>query len=291
MARQTHLGDVPASRLSIRFVVWTMLDSGRERAIFSRLVDDARRLRQIAGDVAAFGSNLSASAAAHLDRLHDELAQLEAELRDARPSFLAQQPSKHEGHGLKLHLGCGPHLLPGWVNIDAKGGDIRMDLRWPLPFPNASARYVFASHVLEHFYRKMEVPPLVKEIRRILAPGGVLRVVVPDVELFLRAYVAGDEQFFADRARIWPYVLSYKTRLDQFLTYVGASQVLEDFDGHMYGYDFETLASVLNEAGFTDIKRSQFMASSHPELRIDEASYNAAANSNGRYYSLFVEAS
>ena len=39
--------------------------------------------------------------------------------------------------GLQLHIGCGGLGLPGWVNIDVNGGDLRMDLRWPLPFPTA----------------------------------------------------------------------------------------------------------------------------------------------------------
>ena len=62
------------------------------------------------------------------------------------------------------------------------GGDLRMDLRWPLPFPDSSVRYVFASHVIEHVYRQSELPTLLSEISRVLQPGGVLRIIVPDIE-------------------------------------------------------------------------------------------------------------
>jgi predicted SAM-dependent methyltransferase/predicted 2-oxoglutarate/Fe(II)-dependent dioxygenase YbiX len=263
----------------------------RRRATPGRLAGDARRLRQIAGDVAAFGDRLHPAAAARLDRVHDELMHLENDLRAERAHLLEQQAPLPQASEIKLHLGCGAHRLSGWVNVDACGGDIRMDLRWPLPFRDQSVRYVFACHVVEHLYRGSELPGLLAEILRVLMPGGVLRLVVPDIEQCLRAYVAGDDRFFADRAQTWPWAAACKTRLDHFLNYAGAGQALEDLGGHKYGYDFDTLALALHEAGFGTVERSAFMASRHPELRVDDASHNAIANTDGRYYSLFVEAS
>jgi predicted SAM-dependent methyltransferase len=261
----------------------------------AQLADDARKLREVAGDVAVFGDSIARvpGAAQRLSRIHAELTQLQTDLSSARGQFLEDQVAVRRVRGrseIKLHLGCGVSSLAGWVNVDTRDGDVRMDLRWPLPFTDRSVRYVFACHVIEHFYRKSELPRLLSEVHRVLAPGGVLRLVVPDIEKCLRAYVSADDQFFADRSQTWHWATSCKTRLDHFLAYAGADQSLEDFDGHKYGYDFETLSLLLREVGFNTIERSEFMASRHAELRVDLASHNATAKTGATYYSLFVEA-
>jgi predicted SAM-dependent methyltransferase/predicted 2-oxoglutarate/Fe(II)-dependent dioxygenase YbiX len=258
------------------------------------LVEDARALREIAGDVAAFGNQLTRvpGATARLDAIHRELGLLRDALRAQRADYSKEQ-CRRLGLGdseLKLHLGCGGHKLLGWINVDATGGDLAMDLRWPLPFGDGSVRFVFSSHVLEHLYRNTELPRVLAEVRRVLAPGGVFRIVVPDIEKCLRAYAAGDAAFFEARKKTWPWAAECKTHLDHFLMYAGANQALEGFSGHKYGYDFETLSVALRDAGFVDIERSEFMASRHEALRVDSASSNAIANVGGVHYSLFVEA-
>jgi len=226
-----------------------------------------------------------------LEALHQQLTLIHRDLSAARDPYVKEQLDGAASRGLRLHLGSGSHRLPGWVNIDACGGDIRMDLRWPLPFPADAACYVYACHVAEHLYRGSELPALLREIRRVLAPCGVFRIVVPDIEQCLRAYVRNDERFFQERARTWAWSRECRTRLEHFLGYAGAQQMLENLDGHVYGYDFDTLAFVLHDAGFAHVERSVFMGSKHAQLRIDCESPNACANTAGRHYSLFVEAS
>jgi predicted 2-oxoglutarate/Fe(II)-dependent dioxygenase YbiX/SAM-dependent methyltransferase len=289
-----------------RYVLVAMLGGEDDLAVYeaargirrpadpARLVEDARRLREVAGDVVACGDGLDPNVVARLDRVHRELERLQAELRAARPRVLERQAAVRDAQGaigLKVHLGCGDHRIAGWVNVDARGGDIRMDLRWPLPFRDGSVSYVFASHVFEHLYRGTELRAVLREVRRVLSPGGVLRIVVPDMEKCLRAYVAADDRFFADRARTWPWAAACRTHLDHFLAYAGAAQALEDLDGHKYGYDFQSLSVAVREAGFRTVVRSEFMASTHPELRVDHASHDAPAATGGTQYSLFVEAS
>jgi predicted 2-oxoglutarate/Fe(II)-dependent dioxygenase YbiX len=257
------------------------------------LVEDARLLREIAGDVRAFGAELARvpSASARLEAIHRELTLLRDELGARRPEYLREQRRRlpPAESGLKLHLGCGGHKLAGWVNVDSTGGDLAMDLRWPLPFRDGSVRYAFASHMVEHLYRATELPRFLEDVRRVLEPGGVFRVIVPDIEKCLRAYVAGDARFFEERKKTWAWAAACKTHLDHFLAYAGANQALEGFGGHKYAYDFETLSVALRDAGF-EVERSDFMASRHEALRIDTASSNASASANGVHYSLFVEA-
>jgi predicted SAM-dependent methyltransferase len=102
-----------------------------------------------------------------------------------------------------LNLGCGERFHPEWVNLDlypASPSVQAWDLRADLPFPDASFDVVYHSHVLEHF-SKTDGLRLLERCKRILRPGGTLRVVVPDLERIVHSYlssfgkcVAGDPQ-------------------------------------------------------------------------------------------------
>ena len=91
-----------------------------------------------------------------------------------------------------MNLGCGSRRHPAWTNADLvpAGPDvIACDLRRPLPFATGSFRAVYAAHVLEHL-EPAEGRRLVAEVFRLLEPGGVVRIVVPDLEGIARAYLA-----------------------------------------------------------------------------------------------------
>jgi SAM-dependent methyltransferase len=193
---------------------------------------------------------------------------------------------------LNLHIGCGRKLLPGWVNIDVDPAPLSINVLRGLPFGAASARHVFVSHFLEHLFFPRDVKPFLGELRRVLAPGGIVRIVVPDIEQCVEAYTANDRAFFGSRRETWPWWPENPTRLEDFLAYAGAGpEPAYLFESHKYGYDFETLSRVLEDAGFVGIRRSSFMGSEHAALRVDEASEVAAARYGDRYYSLFAEAS
>ena len=112
-------------------------------------------------------------------------------------------PRFRSGEGpWRVNLGCGRCFHPDWVNMDFVSHHpevIERDLRQPLPFPDDSCEVVYHSHVLEHFPRAF-APVFLKECLRVLAPGGILRVAVPDLEAITRLYLknlegalAGDE--------------------------------------------------------------------------------------------------
>lgn len=94
-----------------------------------------------------------------------------------------------------LNLGCGGRLHPDWVNIDqtaTRPGVLAHDLTQPLPFAAATFDAVYASHVLEHFSQD-KAEALLGECLRLLRPGGILRLVVPDLEWLARRYLLAIE--------------------------------------------------------------------------------------------------
>lgn len=193
---------------------------------------------------------------------------------------------------LKLHLGAGTSEIPGWINIDGraggKGGWLATNLRAPLPFADASADWVFSCHVLEHLAYPAGALALLREVRRVLRPGGVVRLVVPDMHAYARAYVDQDRGFLDADARWCDWVSRTRTPLEQILRWAGCGN--EPFFGHKFGYDLPTLAALLREAGLDEVEQSAFMQSRHENLRVDEHSAAAAAAHEGRSFSLFVEA-
>ncbi len=90
-----------------------------------------------------------------------------------------------------LNLGCGSTFHSDWVNVDFinhNGKVIAYDLRLGIPFAEASFDVVYHSHVLEHM-PKAWGEFFIKECFRVLRPGGLLRVVVPDLENIAQAYL------------------------------------------------------------------------------------------------------
>lgn len=91
-----------------------------------------------------------------------------------------------------INLGCGRTYHPEWDNFDLAPADERvrhLDLLKRFPFHDGSYSYCYSSHVLEHMPRS-HAPGFLKEIHRVLRPGGVARIVVPDLEGIVRCYLS-----------------------------------------------------------------------------------------------------
>jgi predicted SAM-dependent methyltransferase len=243
--------------------------------------------------IAGIGRETGVGLEARLMACKAAVAGLKRELDRRAPAWVQHQVAALDPpeRGLSLHLGAGVDAIEGWINIDAWPSQLALDLRWGLPFADGAAERVFLSHTLEHLYYPHEVGALLGEIFRVLAPGGRVRIIVPDIEAAIGAYVENDRRFFAGRGESsWPG-WSIETRLESFLGYAGVGPHPGMFAAaHKYGYDFETLAHALETAEFRDVLRSTFQGSADARLRIDDASAYAVAQVDGRYYSLFVEA-
>lgn len=199
----------------------------------------------------------------------------------------------------KINLGCGPQIVEGWVNVDYSFGakmakiplfspinralkiftmewDKRIflhDLRKPFPWPDASADMVYSSHTLEHFSRE-EGLNFLKESYRILKPGGIIRIVVPDLAVTVEHYVTG------------------KTRADHFVEGLGVLYTpgrsaikrllapLVEYP-HKCHYDAPTLIAILNEIGFQATSMGPFQS------RIDDI--KAIELQDRTEYALIVE--
>ena len=98
----------------------------------------------------------------------------------------------------RLNWGCGEHTAPGWINADIKKGpgvDVAGDIRDGLPLDDDSIDYATSVHALPELPYP-DVVPALAELRRVLKPGGVLRLCLPDLDKGIRAYMQGRDDYF-----------------------------------------------------------------------------------------------
>jgi len=136
--------------------------------------------------------------------------------------------------GRALNIGTGGHDLVGWVNLDeTKPGDVLARVP-PAPFRDECFDEILMSHVVEHMTLD-DGRALIKECHRILKPGGVVTVIVPDGKIISLAYLAGQ-------------IDNWKLN-DLFLySYCQESQ-------HRWLYDRRTLTQIIADAGFVGLRR------------------------------------
>jgi predicted SAM-dependent methyltransferase len=106
------------------------------------------------------------------------------------PSF-GHSPAGTIQGSYMLNLGCGANFHPMWANFDVSPVNksiAKIDLNQPLALPRREYRVCYLSHVLEHLSRG-RAGCLLHEIYGFLTSGGVVRVVVPDLEIICRRYL------------------------------------------------------------------------------------------------------
>jgi SAM-dependent methyltransferase len=97
----------------------------------------------------------------------------------------------------RLNWGCGGYAEPGWINSDRKEGPgvLACDILDGLPLEDDSIDYVVSIHALPELSPDQLVSAL-QELRRVLRPGGVLRLALPDLIKGVEAYLRGDRDYF-----------------------------------------------------------------------------------------------
>lgn len=196
------------------------------------------------------------------------------------PTFHAKVIGLQRLTDLQVNVGSGGKGLPGWVNIEisrAKDTTLCLDIRRPLPLAEGSVARLICEHVIEHIDFQDDVPNVLSDWVRILKPGGVARIVVPDLRIYVEAYVAADPARWA--ALGWNIG---KLPDDIYTPMHILNHAFHQGGEHLFGYDFETLAGALRRAGFSSVHQASFRKSIDPELAIDQE--------NHAPYSLYVDA-
>lgn len=163
---------------------------------------------------------------------------------------------------MKLNLGCGNKILPGYINVDVKqrGGkqpDIEADIRY-LPQFDETVDEILAVHVIEHFY-PWEADDLLTEWKRVLKPGGKLILECPD---FVKAcwYVmeaVSNQKPMNMQLTMWPLY--------------GDDSYKDELMMHKYGYTPMSLGKKLHELGFVKIeeKPAQYKMKEVRDMRLE----------------------
>jgi predicted SAM-dependent methyltransferase len=144
-----------------------------------------------------------------------------------------------------LNLGCGYHYHEEWTNLDFKGipGEVQEhNLLKGIPFETGFFDVVYHSHVLEHF-APQDGEAFIAECFRVLKPGGILRVAVPDLEGIVREYLKQLEGAKAGNktaAERYDWILL--ELLDKLVRHKGGGQMLtylaqEALPNEAYVYD------------------------------------------------------
>src|SRR5882672_4629097 len=175
-----------------------------------------------------------------------------------------------------VNVACGPQILDGFVNVELLGPPprVRWDCRTSVPVADGSAAGIRVEHFFEHIEPRQHVPAFLQDCRRALEPGGVLRVIVPDAERYLRAYCEPGLDGLRAMAVPIPFPDDLPTRMDV------VNHVFHSWHEHRWAYDFETLSHRLRAAGFTVIERAGFGKSHLPALAQDREHHKP--------YSLYV---
>lgn len=184
------------------------------------------------------------------------------------------------GKNLSVNLGAGPFGKSGWVNVDIRKFDqitFTYDFRKKLPFKNLSVKRIRLEHVFEHLDPKDEAPIFLKECLRVLVPGGVLRIVVPDLEKFIKAYVSKSPELWAELGwNIQKLPSDFYTPMDIL------NHTFRQDGEHKYGYDEESLFKIISKSGFPKVLRQTWGVSLDEQLKDDLE--------NHKSYSIYVEA-
>jgi predicted SAM-dependent methyltransferase len=190
---------------------------------------------------------------------------------------------KSESGVIKVNLGCGLAVAHGWINVDAslnalfaswprvvhkvlyrlsganryysldqycdlleKNVFVHHDLSHSLPLQDSTADFIYSSHFLEHLF-KPDAERLLKESHRVLKPGGIVRVCVPDLAYAVSLYSQGKKEQMLENYFFVEDKESFLAR-------------------HKYMYDFELLKNLLEKIGFSQVVRCEYQQGRTPDL-------------------------
>lgn len=218
---------------------------------------------------------------------------------------ILNQPKRIRRHTLTeipegpwLNIGSGATDAPHWIHIDGSWqarlsrhplmarlvsalirkpigdwprGIVCRDVRAGLGYSSSSVAVVYASHVIEHLHRD-EARRFLEDVRRVLKPGGICRVVVPDVASIVQWYL--DHRSLDPRPK--------EASSDVLMGMLGVRpkdvprrrgplswyRAMTDFDQHKWMYDVEGMRALFCEAGFPEAESRPYLESFIPRERL-----------------------
>jgi predicted SAM-dependent methyltransferase len=161
------------------------------------------------------------------------------------PSDISKYLSSHAER--KLNIGCGGNILRGWLNVDFEPspGAVYLDARNDWPLAAGAFDAALSEHMIEHI-SKADGAEMLAKIFRVLKPGGVVRVVTPDLA-FIAELITSDSE---DGRR---YLATIGSLQGSALTKCDAVNLLFRGYGHVYLYSASELSDAARRAGFVDI--------------------------------------
>lgn len=181
----------------------------------------------------------------------------------------------------RLHLGAFDQVEAGWVNTDitphlfvarvpglpwllhrfglvaperyaahraGKFCALRyLDVTRPFRFPDSSFECVYASHLLEHLDPDVG-EHMLREVHRVLRPGGIVRLAVPDLDAVVARYDPADPESFLSGI------------------YEAHSARRSDSSRHRWQYNAGSLAALLRRVGFDEVERCEYRQGRCPDV-------------------------
>jgi SAM-dependent methyltransferase len=171
----------------------------------------------------------------------------------------------------RLNVGCGQNVLDGWLNVDLEGGrhgTVFMDAsrRWPLNENSFDA--ILCEHTIEHMPKEAG-RHLLAEARRVLRPGGQIRVVTPDLGAMAKMILDPSR---SEHRQYLRFVAGFHGKVE--ISNCDATNYLFYSYGHRYIYTVEELAQHVRLAGFDNIVETR---AGHP---VHDAFHGAEGHPN-----------
>lgn len=218
-----------------------------------------------------------------------------------------------------INIGCSHfEMIPNWLGITIWGGNysglvevdeqndikiykhniggfvINHNVNDGLPFENESVKNLYSSHFIEHLSYE-ESRKFLKESFRILSPNNTIRIVCPDVSIWIeKIYKNKDKKFFSEYKKsldedYWEnYLYNQK---DYLKTNIQIFNSMIYNWGHKWMWDFESLKIELEEVGFTNVKKCKHLEGNLYDLKNIENVLPSEKIKQRNLESIFIEAS
>jgi len=190
---------------------------------------------------------------------------------------LGSEPNAVLRNFSKYHLGCGGLFIRGFLNIDfypnvapdtlysnhrgIEGANfLNYDLTKGVPGEDDTIELIYHCHFLEHLAYP-EARRLLRQAYARLKPGGMMRILVPDLELWIQNYHDNNAAFFDAYRR-----QSLDNNCDVYKTKAAVFMGMLHGHGHRWGYDYETLHWLLQRVGFGEIRRLLYQESAFAQI-------------------------